>query len=302
MLQSYIYKKGINILLPKYQSLQSNQSGITSLLGNNHVIRFSFTLHSLFFFLKKSLQVFIIDYGTLTTNDKIFLKNSFNAQILNSTESGGKISKLFNQTPYLLKFRFDKNNFILKKKLDPIFISPFKKTLYLDSDILFFKKPQLILQWLTPNKSHQFYYLTYPKSTYKKYKNFRNPDFQFRRLFHQTLNRKSNIFFNSGILLFNHNLTKQLPLLNKACSLLYQTDYVNMILAEELLLSCLFTRTNSHQLNSNQHLTLVDENDYQPHFKKQVISLHYSHLSKTYFYQDSLSLLKKLIKKKFIND
>jgi len=302
MFRSYIYKKGVNLLLPKYQSSQNGQSGISSLLGNSQVFRLSLTLYSLFFYFKKSLPVFIIDDGTLTTDNKIFLKNFFNAQILTSTQSEKRMAQILNKTPYLLKFRFDKNNFILKKKLDSILLSPYKKTLYLDSDILFFKKPQLIFQWLTSNKSNQHHYLVYPQSTYQKYKSFRNPDFQFRKLFFKTLNKKSNHLFNSGILLFNRSLQNQLTHLNHACSLLYQTDYADMILAEELLLSCLFTQANSQQLNPNQYLTLVDDKDYQPSLKKQTTALHYSYLSKQYFHKDSIILLKRLIKQKFIND
>ncbi|MBW3021071.1 hypothetical protein KY334_07280 [Candidatus Woesearchaeota archaeon] len=94
--------------------------------------------------------------GSLTKRDKrIYLKHFKNCKIIERDEATNYMETCLKEYPISLSFRKRKPFYCSLKLFDPLFYSSNDNILYIDSDILFFKKPQEIIDYI--NKRIPFF-------------------------------------------------------------------------------------------------------------------------------------------------
>lgn len=97
-------------------------------------------------------QLYIHNDGTLTIKDGNILKKIFPSARIIEPQSINQENNLFQQYPWLKKFRFEiPNYFLIKKLIDPYLISDKKNILIIDSDLLWFKEPTKINEEIKDN-------------------------------------------------------------------------------------------------------------------------------------------------------
>ncbi len=126
--------------------------GMTTLLCHRDVPYFFYSLASFWFFLKERLPVYVVDDGTLSRFDKWLIRFFLHLDINSVTEVDKHAAKYLKPYQMLYQFRFDNDSPILRKKIDAILLSPFKKSIYFDSDILFFNFPAEVFTWINKKK------------------------------------------------------------------------------------------------------------------------------------------------------
>lgn len=153
------YKKGLTYIANKYFLTKKikSLSGLYNcpvnpdfsahiLVGQRDFSMLLWSLASLFHVWKDfSGALYIHDDGSLSNKSKKVLCRLFPGVIIvDSTEVLSKLNPQFN----ISKWRANNKYFLLKKLIDPYFISPSNKVLILDSDILYFQPPQEIISGL----------------------------------------------------------------------------------------------------------------------------------------------------------
>lgn len=151
----FIFKKLILVSPPISITDKKSKIGITTLLCHDHVFFYLLSIKSFFYFTKLNLPVFVVDDGSLTELDARLLNRHIqNISILRSSDAERTIIHKLQNYPYCLRYRKEKNLLYThnKKLFDPIYLSGYLKFIYLDSDIIFFNKPQQIIDWSKSDK------------------------------------------------------------------------------------------------------------------------------------------------------
>lgn len=268
-----------------------NRVGICTLLCHRDVQMFLYNISSFFFATERVFPIYIIDDGTLTNYDKILLKKKLNAEIESSVSAEVKVIKELAKFPYILKFRCDKNTHQLKKKLDVLLLNPFNKFIYLDADLLFYKKPEEIIKWIDSENKIGLY------SAHNKYPlNFYNNQLEiithaYRYLLFQDFNPKINPSFNSGLLCLYRN-SFDLRKINNVFKIFYISSFINHKLAEEIALGLGILSQRVDILPTKKYLNVWDYDEYIGTVSSSKVSVHFSLFDKKDLYiQESVKLI-----------
>lgn len=123
--------------------------GVCTVAGSAHRDMLIHTLLSFYYVSKKALPCMVVDDGTLTTKDKAKIRYFFpGVNITNYTLATKRLQKILRKYPHSYRYRMSHLAERLNVKLfDPFLLSPFEKIIYMDCDILYYKKPTEILRW-----------------------------------------------------------------------------------------------------------------------------------------------------------
>lgn len=156
------YKKGLKYLYNKYflarkilridkileKPINNQDLSIHTLTCSRDFIMFVWSMASFYQVVDTIGQLYIHNDGTLTKQDKGILNKFFPSAILVDTNQfSDKYLDELNKYPIIKEFRTGyPKYFLLKKLIDPYFVSPKKYHLFVDSDLLWLNTPQEIEQ------------------------------------------------------------------------------------------------------------------------------------------------------------
>ncbi len=282
--------------LPKFfwakKSVVSTNTGVCTLLCHKDVNQLIYALMSFFYYLGEDLPIFIIDDGTLTKNDRHKLKRFFKITIEPKKTSDLKMSRLIKKYKNFYTYRFNESKSFYKKKFDAILLCPFDHFIYLDSDVLFFKKPREIVSWLRGTKQVILY--TVHDQDLIQNTNLVDHEFFFRSLLSKYLHYPVNNSFNSCLLCAPKKRIVNLSDLDSIFALFNDISYSLAPSAEETALSIIVSRQNKRTLlDAKKYLVCPYTIDYLSKLSVQTTYLHYCCESKVFFQKDAVKLAMK---------
>lgn len=278
-------------LLPKpIQTIYKDQSvGIVSLLCHRDVTKYIYTTTSFFYQLGFQLPLFVVDDGTLTNTDKDNLSERFDIRIEDKYELDENIAKKYHPYQYLYRNRFLSNSHIYKMKIDALVLSPFERTILMDSDILFFHKPTIIINWIKSNSEEILHFVHKKKDIHKGI--FASQlELTCRTLLKRYKYTRMNIDFNSGLVCIPHKSIINLQLLNSIFKTYFSLKIEeDLIVTEEIAVSIMCSIYKERKvLDPKKYIVSALGIDYSPHLLENAICIHYAASSTDRFYKDSL--------------
>lgn len=241
-----------------------------------------------FYYFLGPLPLVIYQDGTLTAKDKTKLRKHFNVSPENETKTILKLKKLLRGKANILNFRFNSDNQLNRCKLDPLLLSPFKKTIYLEADVLFFSKAKEVISWIESENSKNLY-MEHARSFFSSDKR-RDLDYSFRLFVNNDYFRLRSPSFNSGILCFDNKVFKNLDKLEKVYRLFNETFYSRCPCAEEVATSTLFTKLNSKALPQLKFVCPAVNSEYKQIAKRRNVCIHYIWQTKVFYWKDAIKL------------
>jgi hypothetical protein len=278
--------KLIILLIPSFKAEEGNSTAcVSTLLCHKNVNNFILTLSSFYYQIPQALPVYIIDDGTLTDHDKKKLNYFFSTTIVSGNKQNS--STLTSNHKHLAKYLNSNKSSVLKMKFYAFFQPPFKKIIYIDSDILFFKKPNKIIKFIRENNPQSLFTLR------NKNAHFRTPEllgeeyYSLRKLFKMHFSKsyndfrpydESNIYFNSGLLCISKkNRSTYYNLLDKCFELFETIFFEEEYLCEEISLMLTMNPKRSIPLNTTEYLVASFWNELETiDHKHPPICIHYS--------------------------
>lgn len=259
---------------PERQSSPQDEIGITMLLCHNDVVMATYALESLFYQLKYSLPVFIIDDGTLTVTDKKTLTSLFTVQFMSKEKALSESKQAVKKYPWFSKYLADEKVTIKKLKLALLFLAPFKNLVSIEPDHLFFNAPTEIPAFQKGTKN---YFTVLPQSVYEVSVRDNIMETHFRRMLLKHLHIEVPFLFNGGILFVKKNRVNDawLKKADQVIQLFYDVDYARMTYSDETLMATLFEKQDSIQLKE-KYLNLVFPNQYKKSLFQTAVSIHFT--------------------------
>jgi threonylcarbamoyladenosine tRNA methylthiotransferase CDKAL1 len=256
---------------------------IHSTISHKNLSHYILAINSLQSLSDVKFPIVVHDDGSLSSQDMVFLKTQIpEIKIINFKKSTEIMKKVLKNYPYLLEYRLSnyKNPSHLINTIDIPYFAESKYIIYLDSKVLFFKKPRSICNWVLKNKNkNKFLYM-------KDYVNdYVLSNIQCQNYFKVGYLNK----FNIGILCYTKSIL-DLDKLNRYFSLLklLGKDAVNsrdqtylMILAQKKYKIIM-------PLNKNYVVSFAGEKD------DKTVCYHYENGESDKFYKDAILLLLKL--------
>lgn len=269
-----------------------NDIGITTLLCHRDIWRAMYCWSSLFYYLGYSLPIYIADDGSLTEHDKHILRKKFRVVIEDVGDREKRARIVLSRYKYIYKFRFNEDAPVLKKKLDAFFLHPFKRSIYIDADVLFLSRPDRIIDWIR-NNEHTYLYSICGSTIRNKNVNEQTLIHLFRKLLYKYLHASIDPYFSSGFLCFGSNDNSLLMILEKNLHSLYKVEYFTDWLTEETAISLLFDQLNAVCLNSTQYINIWLDTQLEAITNCNPVFIHFAYEAKKYFGVHVLKLLAK---------
>ena len=231
---------------------------------------------SLFSFYQSFLvvgQLYIHSDGSLTENDQTLLKRIFPQVIIIKPQAVEKYLEKLDGFPEIRKYRFDKSQFFLMKKLiDPYLVSSTEQRLVIDSDLLWFKQPQEIEAEIAKNSEHSLMMTN----------NTETPVF-----FKDSLKISDSLArYNSGVVLYNYKNFNLQKLENYLVRFDPANKRNNQFIEQAGYATCL----ENLKALSKLHYNIADE------YNHEMIMKHYTSPKRVLFYAEGLGILKNKIK------
>lgn len=270
----------------KRNTIDDNSFVITTLVSHDRVKMLSHCLKSLLWSIEISPKIIIISDGSLTVLDKLQLKNTFSAEIISRKETDNLISRKFSRYKNFMKFRSNIYSPITKLKFDAIFSTEFKRLIYIDSDLLFFKKSKEVKKWIA-NNENDFLHLEHDSSLLESYKR-EDIDRSFRAMFSKKYFPLTSPFFNSGLLCIPNKDLLDINLLDKVFTVFNELEYSQSFTSEETAMSVLFKNTGKDKkLSGAKYLCPARDAEYFIASKRDKVAIHYIYETKKFFFKDS---------------
>lgn len=277
---------------PKKRVLD-NRVGITTLLCHDYVPMFIFNINSLFFAIGFSLPINIIDDGSLLKADKQILKKLLSVMIISEKTADAKMFSILKKYKNFLKYRFDNHNPISRKKWDAYLLSPYERTIYLDSNLLFFKKPKVLFDWI--DKESDFV-LHLEHSTGLLAHDYEREDFDlmFRNLLSKSTMKLVSGGFNTGLLAIPNSVVFNLEKIDAIFKIFNDSYYSRVFNSEETAMAASILDQNHLSLPSKHYVVACFFQEYEKisrsNLKKNITMLHYVYELKRFFERDAVEL------------
>jgi hypothetical protein len=155
-----------DILIPKTPAVSCVLHGrpeIHSLVCHRHVYNYILAIKSFLRFYN-DVTVIVHDDGSLTKKDKDTVRKHIrNIHIIDRDYADVKINKILDQYPNCRRYR---DTYVIALQLfDYTLLCESNKIVSLDSDILFFKKPDTLIDWLRDGKNIVYFWEPEPWGT-----------------------------------------------------------------------------------------------------------------------------------------
>jgi hypothetical protein len=263
--------------------------GMVSLLCHQDVAKYIYTIYSFFYQLHFQLPLYIVDDGTLTQKDKDTLRMRFAVHIDDVQVSQTNIARMYQFYPYLFRNRFKSDSHIYKMKIDALVLSPFQRTILIDSDVLFFRKPKTLIKWIGSN-SNEILHFIHKKKTIHKGVFTSQLELTCRILLKKYAYPHMNVDFNSGLVCIPNKSIVDLRVLNSIFRTFFSLKIEeDLIVTEEIALSILCGDHSANQaLNPKQYIVSALNIDYSPDYRNSAVCIHYAASSTDKLYKDAL--------------
>jgi len=131
---------------------------VHSLIGKRDFINLLWSLGSFFNVFKEKSKIFLHNDGTLKKWHKEAINLKFtNSVIVEPDEALNKVKESLSDCPDVVDYTIaNRKNTYLKKFIDPLVVSNKKFHLILDSDLIWFRTPQIIIKELKSKKPSSF--------------------------------------------------------------------------------------------------------------------------------------------------
>lgn len=270
----------------KKNTIDNDSFVITTLVSHDRVKMLTHCLKSFLWSIDVSPKIIIISDGSLTVLDKLQLRHSFSAEIISRKKTDNLILKKFSRYKNFMKFRSNIYSPITKLKFDAIFSPEFKRLIYIDSDVLFFKKSEEVKRWITKNED-SFLHLEHDSLLLESYKR-EDIDRSFRMIFSNKYFPLTSPFFNSGLLCIPNKDLLDINLLDKVFGVFNKLEYFQSFTSEETAMSILFKNTGKHkELSSAKYLCPARDAEYLIANRRNKTAIHYIYETKKFFLKDS---------------
>lgn len=275
--------------IPSFRTPVSGSTGVVTLAGHQHMPMLIYSLLSFHYYTNYAFPCFITDEGSLTPQDQVTIRKHLpNAIITTRSQTENKVIALLQKYPTCLNYRQIKFRDQFNVKLfDPFLLCPFKKVIYLDCDILFFRKPKAILEWAV--SSNEYSLFATEKS--EKELEFINPWDIIESMFREKINKNIPRRFNSGFLTFSKS-RYQLEYIEDVLRYISKVGLLPTWTPEQYVLSTFPARIQSKDC-SHDHIHLTSTQDNRLKNSNDYIFLHFAYQSKLLFYSYAFKLLKR---------
>lgn len=286
-LKTKIFELGV-LMTPSFQ-IENRPCSVElfSLASHRRIFPYILMVKSFFFFRQKTFKTTLLDDGTLRGEDIFLLKKHLpGIRIVLKKEADRAIKRKLKKYPKIFEYR--EKFWQLKRIIDVHFLAREERILLLDSDIFFFKKPELILDWISNQASDFVYFL----------KDFQNAyifsDIETKHFFATSLCPKVNV----GLLCYPRKLFS-LAIINKFIEVFEKIKLLRSMepfFMEQTLFALLFNLNKSNfKIKSLPSHYLIFSQRY--FFKRQHLErltcIHYTFFFEKQMYADGLRLLKR---------
>lgn len=263
--------------------------GVVSLLCHQDVAKYIYTIYSFFYQLHFQLPLYIVDDGTLTQKDKDNLRMRFTVHIDDVQVNQTNIARMYQFYPYLFRNRFKSDSHIYKMKIDALVLSPFQRTILMDSDVLFFHKPKTLIKWIESN-SNEILHFIHKKKTIHKGIFTSQLELTCRILLKKYAYPHMNVDFNSGLVCIPNTSIIDLRVLNSIFKTFFSLEIEeDLIVTEEIALSILCgVHPKCKALDAKKYVVSALDVDYLPLFRNSAVCIHYAAATTDRFYKDAI--------------
>jgi hypothetical protein len=282
-------------LLPSQKAdLKDKSLGVCILLPHRYVDLFIYSLHSFYYFLGRALPIYIVndplDKDPLTTRDIELLRKHFSVII--DSRTAPQMKALTKKHPHLYKYRFDLKSAVSKSKFDALLLNPFQRTISMDSDIIFFRPPTEVIDFIL-NRRKSLRYVSRVENAQDVFPILRDPELFLRLMLHKYLTQDKphfDPFFTSGLLCIPDKKFINLRKLDQIFRLFYKVQCAHDWLAEERAVGMMIDSKTSAKLEPTQYFTATYWEQYQSIDFGKVIAIHYQGIAglKRRFITDAL--------------
>lgn len=283
--QSRIFK-ALTYFVPESKVNEANNIfGWVSLLCHADLPMFMTCMSSLNYHLRKKYPIFAIEDGSLTSSDRKLITNKFSIEIISKNKADELLFIKFRKFKWLNKFWREPETSNLKYKIAVLLLNKFKKIIYLDSDILFFKKPSELEKWIENNNTD--YMITGFDTRFMN--NFRHKNHEtyfFRKLLYEKLGFTSEPYFNSALMALPDQNILNIEKIDEIISIFYNLSYEYSDFAEETIMAILFQSTSYQTLDPNRY-----GNSSRTFDKRRGVMLHYPREEKRFYFKDAIKEL-----------
>ncbi len=248
----------VQLLPDKSDYRISTSVGVCSLLCHRDVYMFIINIFSLSYFTKSGYSVYIVDDGTLTVSDKRLLRRMLYVKIEEHSTATKKINTLLKAFPYVHQYRFHPKTANLKLTLDVLLLAPFEKFIYMDADLLFQKRPEELLRWMS-SVHHENIHMTHTKDFKRLIERENERVLVIRNVLSKLLKiRLATPFFTNGLLGFSSKRAIDLLFMNKFLKLSKEINFFyNEWFLDSTMHCLMFNRFPVQQLDPERYLTAV---------------------------------------------
>jgi hypothetical protein len=230
-----------------FQSCTPNSEvEIHSLLNHYDIYMYILAIKS---FLRFYNNILVVVHGDGSLNNKdieLVHKHIKNIKIITKKEADR-----------IIKDKLDKNTLKIRnsnvwglKLFDVNLINKGKKTIHLDSDIIFLKKPTQIINWIKSNKTLPFYNLESNVSLFHMYQTNQK---KLDKFINKTKHLKTSLKFNAGFIGYQNDITVQeIKTTIKELNNYYEED--------QTIYALLFGRRNAKALNKKDYFVFEGNN------------------------------------------
>lgn len=276
----------LSFVFPKRVDPIKSKAGISTLLYHDGVDMSIYSLSSFFYQIGFSLPVFAVQDGSLTSKDWSKLRKFFHLRLLNEKKARNMMRKAMAEYPELLEYRLKYSSPYTKLKFDAVFLSPFRRVIFIESDLLFYYPPNEIKDWITSNSS-EFLYLDHDRNYLGSDKRG-DLDFSFRILLDKYRFKLASPTFNAGILCIPDKNRFNFKKLDKIFRLFNSLKYSKTIFAEETAWAILYNDLNNEVLPTKKYVCPVTTEEYLKATSRQVNAVHYIGESQQFFIRDAV--------------
>ncbi len=247
-------------------------------------------MQSFHYFSGLSHPLLIVNDGTLTKQDVHLLQRFFVVTVITKQTLLRKIALLLRGYPYLRRFILDEYTPIIKWKIALMLSNPSKKYMFIDSDILFFQRPQEIIKWFTSDVSYCLNLEYAERERTFKYsddENYLDVYHAYRTSLKMLQFPHANTLFNNGIFCVPDSSLIQPKQLNTILRVVHNSYFDNQFGTDELILSCLLDRQQTRSLPKLLYRIQLDSVRKK---HERLICKHYCWRAKVLFPRDAIVL------------
>jgi hypothetical protein len=291
-LRKLVFKCGLEIL-PRFKSNVNANFGISTVIHHKAVDMSIYSIRSFFYQTGFWVPVFAVNDGSLTEEDKIKLHKNFNLNLIENDSATARMEILLKKYPNFKKYRLSEESQCTKFKFDAILLSPFKRLIFLDNDVLFHNPPKELIDWV---KSHGNKFLGAAHDREYLGSNTREDiDYCFRQMVNNYKFKLLHLNFNSGILAVPDKRIIDLDKLDTILRFFDKLGYTKTFFTEETSMAILFKTLGAEILSPRKYVCPVTDSEYGRAFDNQVTAAHYIGESKKFFERDAAKMFLRAI-------